>query len=236
MRCGWILEFANSFGVLCLCVIAVESRTMKMHAAETKAPLTFAAGHDTNPKDHGRPIVLIAAALEVKEEVFREAFSGVTPARDGRPSGEDARRNKEALMKVLKPHGVTNERLDEVSDYYRYQPQKGKLWKHTAAKGHAIVEDDQIKAIVITTPGAGYSSTPKVTIKGQEKTKLKVILKYGPDLAKNGSVESVEVVPLEAVPAQPSQNEIASLNRRYVTLRQIPIDPAPEFSRRILVL
>src|SRR2546429_5507803 len=93
-------------------------------AEEKKVPVTFSGGHGTDPKDGGRPVVLVAAALGVKPEVFREAFSGVTPARGGKPSKEEARRNKAALMKVLKPHGVTNERLDEVSDYYRYQPQR----------------------------------------------------------------------------------------------------------------
>src|SRR4051794_23144238 len=93
-----------------------------IQSAETKA-LIFSGGHDTDPRDHGRPVVLIAAALGVKTEVFREAFSGVTPAGDRRPTGDEARRNKAALMKVLQPLGITNERLDEVSNYYRYQPQ-----------------------------------------------------------------------------------------------------------------
>ncbi len=49
-------------------------------AVETKIPVTFSGGHETDPKDHGRPVVLVAAALNVKPEVFRKAFSGVTPA------------------------------------------------------------------------------------------------------------------------------------------------------------
>jgi hypothetical protein len=61
---------------------------------------------------------LIAAGLSVRPEVFREAFSGVTPARGRGPTREEARKNKAALLKVLAPQGVTNERLDEVSDYY----------------------------------------------------------------------------------------------------------------------
>lgn len=162
-------------------------------ADETKVSVSFSGGHDTDPKDHGRPVVLIAAALGVKTEVFREAFSGVTPARNGKPSGEEARRNKEALMKVLKPHGITNERLDEVSDYYRYQPQKGDLWKNTPAKAHAIVVDGKIKEIVVTEPGSGYSTPPTATVKGLEKVPLKVSLKFGKDLKKNGSIGTIEV-------------------------------------------
>ena len=48
-------------------------------ADEMKIPLTFSGGHDTDPQDHGRPVVLVAAGLGVKPEVFREAFRGVTP-------------------------------------------------------------------------------------------------------------------------------------------------------------
>src|SRR5262245_37904643 len=85
-------------------------------AAESRLPVTFSGGHETDSRDHGRPVVLVAGALGVKPEVFREAFSGVRPAKNGKPSGEEARRNKDALMKVLQPHGVTNDRLDEVSN------------------------------------------------------------------------------------------------------------------------
>ncbi len=49
--------------------------------AERKVPVTFSGGHGTDPRDYGRPVVLIAAALKVKPEVFRKAFSGVRPAR-----------------------------------------------------------------------------------------------------------------------------------------------------------
>ncbi|MFO1022797.1 MAG: hypothetical protein U0903_19195 [Planctomycetales bacterium] len=164
-----------------------------LHAEETKVPLTFSGGYDLNPKDHGRPVVLIAAALGVTPEVFREAFSGVRPSRNGPPTPEEARRNKEALMRVLQPKGITNERLDEVSNFYRYQPQKGGLWKNTPAQGHALVENGQIKKIVVTNPGSGFSSTPKVTVKGMEKIPLKATLHFDKNLKKNGSITSVEV-------------------------------------------
>lgn len=162
-------------------------------AAETKIPVVFSGGHETDPQDGGRPVVLIAAALEVKPEVFREAFKSVKPARDGKPSPEEARRNKEVLMKALKPHGVTNERLDEVSNYYRYQPQKGQLWKNTPAKAHALVEDGKIKEIVVTEPGSGYSSLPNATLQGMEKVPLKVTLQLGKDFKTNGIIKSIEI-------------------------------------------
>ncbi len=163
------------------------------HAEVMKVPLAFSGGHDTDPQDHGRPIVLVAAGLGVKPEVFREAFRGVTPARDGKPSPEQARSNKEALMKVLKPLGVTNDRLDEVSNYYRYQPQKGELWKTTPAEGYAVVDDGKIKQIVVTDPGSGYSTPPDAKVNGMESVALKVKLHFDKDLKKNGSVEAVEL-------------------------------------------
>lgn len=178
--------------------LALAAFSMVAQAAEKKISLTITGGHDTDPKDRGRPVILIAAALGVTPEVFREAFSGVTPARNGRPSSEEARRNKDALMRVLKPHGISNDRLDEVSNYYRYQPQKGELWKTTPAKGHALIEEGKIKQIVVTDPGSGYSSSPKVTVAGFEKTKLKTALLFDKNLKKNGSIKSIEVVSSES--------------------------------------
>ncbi len=133
---------------LILCILAVGFAGQTVGAAEMKVSVNFIGGHDTDPKDGGRPVVLIAAALEVTPEVFREAFSGVTPARGAPPTAAQAERNKSALMKVLKPHGVTNERLDEVSDYYRYQSGRGKLWPTTPAEAYAIVEDGKVKKLL----------------------------------------------------------------------------------------
>lgn len=161
--------------------------------SDDKATISFSGGHDTDPKDGGRPVVLIAAALGVKPEVFREAFSGVTPARDGKPSKELAQRNKAALMKVLKPHGVSNDRLDEVSDYYRYQPQRGQLWKCTPARAHALLEAGKVKRIIVTDPGSGYSTPPAATLPGRDEPRLKVTIAFSQDLRKNGSVRSIDI-------------------------------------------
>lgn len=175
-------------------ILAIGLTPAIARAGEQEVSLTFSGGHEIGKNDFGRPVVLIAAALGVKPEEFREAFSGVTPARGGKPTGDEARKNKEALLKVLEPLGVTNERLDEVSDYYRYQPQKGELWKNTPAKGYAVVEDGKVKKIVLTEAGSGYSSPPKVTIQGIKGITLKATLNFDKDLKKNGSIGSVEVV------------------------------------------
>ena len=166
---------------------------------EMKVPVVISGGHETNPVDRGRPVVLIAAALGVKAEVFREAFRAVTPARGRGPTGDEARKNKQALMRVLAPHGVTNERLDEVSNYYRYQPQRGDVWKNTPASAYALVENGKIKSIVVTNAGSGYSSTPSATVKGFDAIPLKVNLHFDQDLTKNGSLTGIEVAAPKSV-------------------------------------
>src|SRR3954462_1128971 len=117
-------------------------------ATETKIPVTISGGHDIAKNDYGRPITLMAAALGVKPEEFRKAFSGVTPAHGRGPTGAEARRNKEALMKALGPLGVTNERMDEVANYYRFRPQNGELWPTKPAVAYAVVENGKIKKFV----------------------------------------------------------------------------------------
>src|SRR4051812_7234034 len=135
-------------------------QSAEARAAEKDVSLVFSGGHDIGKGDFGRPVYLIAAGLGVKPEQFREAFSGVTPARGRGPTREEERKNKAALMKVLGPLGVTNERMDEVANYYRFRPQEGELWPTKEAKGHAVVEDGRVKSVVVTDPGAGYNTPP----------------------------------------------------------------------------
>lgn len=68
----------------------------------------------------GRPVCEIAQALGVPAEVFREAFTHVTPAAPGtEPSESQREANHEALLSRLRPYGVTAQQLDAVSDRYR---------------------------------------------------------------------------------------------------------------------
>ncbi|HEY1012511.1 MAG TPA: hypothetical protein VGE07_07365, partial [Herpetosiphonaceae bacterium] len=145
--------------------------TLAAQPAAADFAVTISGGYETDPRDRGRPVALIAAALGVPEEVFREAFSHVTPAGAGsEPSEAQARQNKAALMSALAPYGVTNERLDEVSNYYRYNGSAGELWPHAPAAAEAIVADGKVTGIRITDPGAGYTSAPTVTIAGSDAT------------------------------------------------------------------
>jgi hypothetical protein len=177
------------------CAIAIIPSIAVEHAQaeEMKVPVTFSGGHEIGKSDYGRPCTLMAAALGVKPDEFRKAFSGVTPARGRGPTGDEARRNKQALMKVLSPLGVTNERMDEVANYYRFRPQNGELWPTKPAKADAIVNDGMITKIIVTDPGSGYCSPPKVSVKGFDNIHLEAKIKYDKDLKKNGGIESVEI-------------------------------------------
>ncbi len=157
-------------------------------------PVQISGGHDIGKNDFGRPVALIAAALGVKPDVFREAFSGVTPARGRGPTGDEARKNKAALMKVLEPKGVSNDRLDDVSDYYRFRPDSGKIWPTKPAQAHAVIVDGKLDRIVITEPGHGYCSSPKIVVPGYENQKFETTLNYSTDFKKNGAISSIKLM------------------------------------------
>lgn len=165
--------------------------SMSARASETKVAVEFSGGHELVKNDYGRPINLMAAGLGVKPDEFRKAFSGVTPARGRGPTGAEQRRNKEALMKVLAPLGVTNDRMDEVANYYRFRPQNGELWPTKNAEAYAVIEDGKIKKIVVTEPGSGYNTPPKANIEGFKNIRLETKVKYDTNLKKNGGIEEV---------------------------------------------
>jgi hypothetical protein len=155
--------------------------------------ITISGGFETAPEDHGRPVALIASALGVPTEVFREAFSGVNPAGlDRGPTNEEAKSNKAALMKVLAPYGITNERLDEVSNYYRYNGRDGGLWKHTLATATPVLTNGKLTGITMKDAGAGYSSAPTVTITGPDGTVTGIAtISFSKDFELNGSLSSI---------------------------------------------
>jgi hypothetical protein len=160
----------------------------------TRVPVKFSGGHETDRRDRGRPVVLIAAALGVPSDVFREAFSHVRPAPAGtRPTPDQVRRNKEALMNALGPHGVTNDRLDEVSNYYRYVRSRGEMWPTKPAQAYTEVKDGKIVRFVVTKGGAGYSSPPSVSVPGYDVA-TKVELSFGKKLENNGTVKAIKLV------------------------------------------
>jgi hypothetical protein len=163
-------------------------------AAAVEVPVTLAGGHDTDARHHGRPVVLVAAALGVPTEVFRTAFSGVLPAGAGQqPEAAQVGRNKAALLSVLAPYGVTNARLDEVSNLYRYNATAGEMWPTRTATAVATVVGGRVTSIRVTDGGSGYSSTPSVTIPGVAGAVATAHVAYGTDVGSNGSISSISV-------------------------------------------
>jgi hypothetical protein len=161
----------------------------------THMQVVFSGGHDQDPRDRGRPVVLIAAALGVSPDVFRDAFSQVHSAPVGtQPDPEQVRRNKAALMAALSRFGITNERLDEVSNYYRYNRQRGELWTNKPATAYAQVENGKITGFVVTNGGSGYSSPPTITVAAEKNIKAKVELSFGKTFERNGSVTGIKLL------------------------------------------
>jgi hypothetical protein len=183
--------------VLCASVSTSVMAQSSPAPSDTKVDVTISGGHDTVGADRGRPIVLIAAALKVPDQVFRDAFKGVHPAGPGAggPTDAEARANKQALLSVLSPYGVTDERLNAVSNYYRYPRWMGAMWKNTPAKAYAIVHGGAVTSVVITDAGSGYSSAPVLSVAGMPNVTLTPTLAYGTDFASNGSISGVKVGP-----------------------------------------
>jgi hypothetical protein len=161
---------------------------------ETEVPVVFTGGHETDPRDHGRPVVLVAAGLGVTPEVFREAFSRVHPAGPGRsPEEHQVRENKHVLMEALGKYGVTDDRLNEVSNYYRYPPGAEHSWTQRPAQARALIRNGKISRFVITDAGAGYSSPPSIAVPQLPNVRAKCELSFVKDLQKNGEIGNIKL-------------------------------------------
>jgi len=173
-----------------------EAPAPSLTAGVTRRPVVFSGGHDTVPVDHGRPVILIAAALGVQDEVFREAFSHVHPAGPGKggPTDTEARANKEALMSRLEKLGVTNDRLNTVSNFYRYAAWEGGIWRNKPATAYALVNEGAITGYEITSGGYGYTTPPAVSIPGMEGATAKVEISYGKDFETNGAIAAITIL------------------------------------------
>ena len=168
--------------------------------------VVFTGGYQTDRRDNGRPVILIAAALGVKSEVFRDAFSRVTPERGGNPSAALVRRNKTVLMTALGKYGITNDRLDAVSNQYRYRPQEDDVWSSTPATAKAITKNGKVTSFTIVNAGSGYSTSPIVRIVGNDNVYGKTTLGFSKDFKTNGRVVSITLVNGRA-PSQPARGQ-----------------------------
>jgi hypothetical protein len=179
-----------SYGLL-LSILGIACAEAQKRSGITRVPVVFSGGHETDPRDHGRPVVLIAGALGVPPEVFRDAFSRVHPANPEKgPVLAEAQANKAALLATLGKYGVANKRLDQVSDYYRYVASRNELWPTQPAVAYAIVEGGKIVGYEIVNGGSGYSSNPAITAPGFDGHGI-VELAYGKSFEKNGSIRSI---------------------------------------------
>ena len=197
-----------AFGSFYVVKAAAPATTQFAPQTDDHMPLVFSGGYDTDPRDRGRPVVLVANGLGVTPDVFRDAFSGVHPAgpNSGGPTPDEARANKRVLLDKLSKYGVTNDRLDEVSNYYRYRRSNNEMWKHHDAAGYAIVKQGKVVSVTITDAGAGYCVPPTVTVDSLPTAHLTATLLLCTDLKTNGSIQSVTVdsapstVPGDATP------------------------------------
>lgn len=161
----------------------------------THFPVMISGGHETDPRDHGRPVLLVAGGLGVPPQVFREAFSRVHPVDPGSyPDHERAQQNKGVLLTALAKYGVTNQKLDAVSDAYRYKPGSGQLWPNKPAAIAAFVKNGEVLSYRVIDGGSGYSSPPKLSVPGARSAPVSVKLCFGQSLSANGSISEVTIV------------------------------------------
>jgi hypothetical protein len=162
-------------------------------SSPTEVAVTISGGYQTDSRDGGRPVVLVASLLGVTPDVFREAFSGVTPARGAAPEAAQVQLNKQALLAVLGPYGVTNDALDAASNTYRYLASAGETWEHEDATAMATVVDGQVTGITITNAGHGYTSTPSVTVQLPDGSSVSATatITYTSNVATNGSIAGI---------------------------------------------
>ncbi len=106
------------------------------------------------------------------------------------PSASRVRANKTVLRAAPAAHGVTNERLDTVSDYYRYAPGRNSLWTNRPAVASALVKDGAIIGYKLLHDGSGYTTPPVARVTGFPHAHPTVSLVFGTNLAANGSILS----------------------------------------------
>lgn len=181
--------------LLCAALCLATSLAHAVDGAPTKVPVVFSGGHDTDPRDRGRPVVLVAGALGVAPEVFRDAFSRVHPAGpdSGGPTREEAQANKAALMSVLAKYSITNDRLDTVSNRYRYVRSRGEMWPVKEAVANAIVQNGVVTGYEVVSGGYGYSSAPTISVPNVKAAPAKAELSFGKDFEANGAVSKITV-------------------------------------------
>jgi hypothetical protein len=96
-------------------------------------------------------------------------------------------------MSALAKYGVTDARLNEVSNYYRYPPGRGGMWRNKPATANALVKNGTVIGYEIIDGGSGYTSPPTVSVAGMQGVTAKVDLSFGKVMESNGAVSSITV-------------------------------------------
>lgn len=96
-------------------------------------------------------------------------------------------------MSVLAKYGITNDRLDTVSNRYRYVRSHGEMWPAKEAVANAIVQNGVVTGYEIVSGGYGYSSAPTITVPNVKTAPAKVELGFSKDFEANGSVSKITV-------------------------------------------
>ena len=94
-------------------------------------------------------------------------------------------------MAVLAPYGITNERFDQVSNYYGYQSSLGQLWPTRPAKAYLVAGKDGGLRYVVTDGGCGYTSPPVISVPSISVAGGGATLSFSKDFNRNGSVTSI---------------------------------------------
>lgn len=162
--------------------------------AAGRVVVEFSGGRETQPEDNGHPVTLIANALDITPQVFREAFFQFVP--DAENTDTDGwKQHLPEMMKILGPHGVTEARLTEVLDYYAGTRAGGATWPLEPAIAWATVKDGKITGFEVTTGGAGYNSPPTVNVAGHDTSGVKAELSGSNSLKQNGAVSGIQLGP-----------------------------------------
>jgi len=163
----------------------------RVDTSSSEYQVVISGGYETDPRDNGRPVVLIASMLGVTPTVFREAFSHVQPTTAGtQPQEGQVRQNKAALLTALSPYGVTNDYLDTVSNYYRYNRSAGETWPQHPAVIKAVVSNGVVTGFNIIDAGSGYTSTPAITVVGSDVSATGA-LSFTNNFVTNGSITQI---------------------------------------------
>jgi hypothetical protein len=100
-------------------------------------------------------------------------------------------------MDGLGKYGITNDRINTVSNFYRYAAWEGGIWRNKPAVANALVKDGAIIGYEITYGGYGYTTPPTVSVPGLDGTLAKVELSFGKEFETNGAVSAITISSLK---------------------------------------